>query len=228
MPFVRSLFLTLTHRFVVLFAFGSLPLFAQETDTLLLPQEHHLRHIRQLTFGGENAEAYFSFDGKRLSFQSTHSSFTCDQIYAMDTNGSNLHQITNGRGRTTCAYFLPGDSTILYSSTHLQDSLCPPRPDYSKGYVWAVYAAYDIFVSTTAGEPLHRLTTTDGYDAEATVSPIGDRIVFTSTRDGDLDLYSMKIDGTDIKRLTHELVGLHLREVRTVVHLAGLEVVDLR
>jgi TolB protein len=176
-----------------------------QPDTLRRNAESHLRNIRQLTFGGENAEAYLSFSGKKLIFQSTRDSLACDQVFAMDVDGGNVTLMSTGRGRTTCSYFLPGDNTYLYASTHGQGPECPPKPDYSKGYVWAIYPAYDIYVNTIGGREPKLLTGSPGYDAEATVSPVGDRIVFTSGRDGDLDLYSMKIDGTDIVRLTDDV-----------------------
>ena len=178
---------------------------AQSLDSLVVPGERHLRNIRQLTFGGENAEAYFSFGQDKLSFQSTRDTFQCDQIYTMDLAGQNVHLVSTGNGRTTCSFYLPGDSLILYSSTHMRDLRCPPKPDYSQGYVWAIYQGYDIFVARTDGKIVRRLTDTDGYDAEATVSPMGNRIVFTSVRDGDLDLYSMNIDGSDVRRLTNDV-----------------------
>ena len=176
-----------------------------ENDPLVYPGENHLKNIRQLTFGGENAEAYFSFDESRLVFQSTRDSFRCDQIFTMSLDGSNVRLISTGKGRTTCSYFYPDGKFILYSSTHHHTVACPPPPDFSKGYVWAVNPRYDIFLAQNDGTILKQLTATDGYDAEATVSPTGDRIVFTSARDGDLDLYSMKLDGTDVQRLTNEI-----------------------
>jgi len=188
----------------LILAAGCLGTSCREQDSLRLPSEKHLRNIRQLTFGGENAEAYFSFAFDKLVFQSTRDSFACDQIYSMGLDGTNLKLLSTGFGRTTCSYFLPGDSTIIYATTHLRDPQCPPRPDYSKGYIWAVYKSYDLVLATAGGTILRPLTTTDGYDAEATVSPSGGRIVFTSVRDGDLDLYSMNADGSDVKRLTSE------------------------
>jgi TolB protein len=163
--------------------------------------ENHLKNIRQLTFGGENAEAYFSFDGKKLIFQSTRDNWPCDQIYSMNNDGSDVHRVSTGKGRTTCSYFLKDGQHFIYSSTHLGGEACPPKPDYSRGYVWSLEEDYDIFLSDFSGK-LKRLTTTPGYDAEATISPDGKRIVFTSVRDGDLELYSMKTDGSDVRRLT--------------------------
>jgi len=168
------------------------------------PRERHLGELQMLTDGGENAEAYFSFDGSRLIFQATTSPGSCDQIFAMPTAGGEPHLVSTGTGRTTCAYFLPGDKEIIYSSTHLGGTDCPPTPDHSRGYVWPIYSSYDIFRANADGSGLVRLTDSPGYDAEATVSPRGDRIVFTSMRDGDLDIYSMNIDGTDVVRLTDE------------------------
>jgi TolB protein len=176
-----------------------------QSDTLLRDGESHLRNLRQLTSGGENAEAYLSFSGGKLIFQSTRDSFACDQIFTMDTDGGNVSLMSTGKGRTTCSYFLPGDSSFIYASTHGQAPECPPKPDFSKGYVWAIYPAYDIYVDRIGGGVPKLLAGSPGYDAEATVSPLGDRIVFTSSRDGDLDLYSMKIDGTDVVRLTDEI-----------------------
>jgi Tol biopolymer transport system component len=178
---------------------------AQGNDSLRLPEERHLANIRQLTFGGENAEAYLSFDGTQLVFQSTRPPYGCDQILTMSTSGEGQRLVSTGKGRTTCAYFLPGDTTFLYASTHLAAPECPPPPDYSKGYIWALYKGYDIVVADMQGAIVRRLTTTDGYDAEATISPVGDRIVFTSVRNGDLDLYTMNLDGSDVRQLTNEV-----------------------
>lgn len=169
------------------------------------PEEKHLRNVHQLTFGGTNAEAYFSYDGKKLIFQTTREKLGCDQIFIMNTDGSDQHMVSTGEGRTTCSYFFKDGKRILYASTHKGAKECPPRPDYSKGYVWAIYPTYDIFTANVDGSDVKQLTDSPGYDAEATVSPDGKKIVFTSTRDGDLDLYSMDIDGKHVKRLTTEL-----------------------
>ena len=178
------------------------------------PQEKHLKNITQLTFGGDNAEAYWSFDGKKLVFQaSNHWDLECDQIFVMDAESlkhdHNVPQmVSTGKGRTTCSYFLPGDSTIVYSSTHLGDVACPVVPkkeDHGGKYVWPVYDTFDIFVADTKGNQLKQLTNEKGYDAEPTVSPKGDKIVFTSTRSGDLELFTMNIDGSDVKQVTNEL-----------------------
>lgn len=174
-------------------------------QNLAVEGEKHLKNIKQLTFGGENAEAYFSSDGKKLIFQSKRDSLECDQIFTMNIDGSGLKMVSNGEGRTTCSYFLKGGKKVLYASTFKDKKECPPNPDYSKGYVWGIYPGYDIYVSDANGKNIKPLTTTKGYDAEATVSPDGKKIVFTSTRDGDLDLYSMDINGKNVKRLTNEL-----------------------
>jgi TolB protein len=176
-----------------------------DSPNLATPQEKHLHNVRQLTFGGQNAEAYFSADGKELIFQSTRDDVKCDQMFVMNVDGSNVHMVSTGKGRTTCGYFYPRGKRILYSSTHLANAQCPPRPDYSKGYVWAVYPGYDIFMANLDGSNLKRLTTTPGYDAEATISEDGNKIVFTSLRNGDLDIYSMDANGKRVKQLTHEL-----------------------
>jgi dipeptidyl aminopeptidase/acylaminoacyl peptidase len=183
-------------------------------DTLRYAEETHLRNVRQLTFGGDNAEAYFSFDGKSLSFQRTRpeEGIACDQIFigavpAAPGEAFRMDMISTGKGRTTCSYFLPDGAHVLYASTHLAADSCPPAPDRAKirKYVWAIYDGFDIFVADTAGNIVRQLTNTPGYDAEATISPKGDRIVFTSTRDGDLDLYTMNLDGSDVRRITSTL-----------------------
>jgi TolB protein len=165
-------------------------------------QEVHLSNVRALTDGGENAEAYFSFDGADLIFQSTRDGHDCDQIYTMKTDGSGLRRISTGEGRTTCAFFYPDKRHVLYASTHLGGKACPAKPDFSRGYVWPVYDTYDIFRANPDGSGPTRLTRTPGYDAEATISRDG-RIVFTSVRDGDMEIYSMNGDGGDVRRLTH-------------------------
>ena len=173
-------------------------------DPLRDPREVHLRHVQQLTSGGQNAEAYFSPDGRRLIFQSTRPPFACDQIFIMNADGSDVHLVSTGKGRTTCGYFYPDGEHVLYSSTHLAGAECPPRPDYSKGYVWGVYPSFQIFYATERGEILKQLTQGPGYNAEATLSYDGKRIVFTSMRDGDLDIYTMDPDGGGVERLTRE------------------------
>ncbi len=184
------------------FAGGSAP--ADSSAIGPFPGERHLANIRQLTFGGENAEAYFSPDGRWLVFQSTRDSLACDQIFRMTPAGENLQRVSTGKGRTTCSYFLADGRRILYASTHLADPACPPRPDYSRGYVWPMYAGYDIFTCALDGSDLVRITDSPGYDAEATVGPDG-TIVFTSMRDGDPELYTMSPDGSNVRRLTHEV-----------------------
>ena len=174
-------------------------------STLALSAENHLANLRQLTFGGENAEAYFSFDESRLIYQSTRDSLACDQEFILDLASGTSQIVSPGMGRTTCGYFLPGDERVLFASTHGSGPDCPPVPDFSQGYVWAVYPEYEIYSAATDGSDLRLLSSSPGYDAEATVSPQGDRIVFTSSRSGDLELYSMNVDGSDLRRLTEEL-----------------------
>jgi TolB protein len=184
------------------------------SDSLKYPQEKHLMNVRQLTFGGDNAEAYWSFDNTKLVFQSNYRLWgnVCDQIYYTPVEGVNLKEkkpqrISNGKGRTTCSYFLPGDKTVVFASTHVGGEDCPKEPERTPGgkYLWSVFPSYDIFVADLQGNILKQLTTTQGYDAEATVSPKGDKIVFTSLRNGDLDLYTMNIDGTDVHQVTNTL-----------------------
>lgn len=178
------------------------------------PQEKHFKNIRQLTFGGDNAEAYWSFDDSRLIFQATFEKWgaECDQIFITNVHSDDMKNnrpmlVSTGHGRTTCSYFLPGDTTILYASTHEHDAACPHKPprEIDGNYVWPIYDSYDIFVADLNGNILKRLTEYEGYDAEATVSPKGDKIVFTSIRSGDLELFTMNIDGSEVKQITHEL-----------------------
>ncbi|HHM01529.1 MAG TPA: hypothetical protein ENJ15_00840 [Caldithrix abyssi] len=178
---------------------------ASVPDTLRFEQEKHLKNVRMLTNGGENAEAYFSFKEDQLIFQSTHGQYKCDQIFTMNLDGSHKQLVSTGKGRTTCSYFLPGDNKIIYASTHADNEDCPTPPDFSKGYVWKVYSSFDLYVANRDGSDPRVFLPSPGYDAEATVSPKGDKIVFTSMRDGDLDIYTVNIDGTGLKRLTTAL-----------------------
>jgi TolB protein len=164
-------------------------------------RETRLRNVRQLTFGGENAEAYFSPDGRRLIFQSSREGVPCDQIFTMNVDGSDVRRVSTGTGRTTCGFFLPGGEEIVYASTHEVSPDCPPPPDLSRGYVWPIHD-YDIYRAKADGSGLRNLTKSAGYDAEPTVAPDG-TIVFTSTRDGDMEIYSMHADGSGVKRLTN-------------------------
>jgi TolB protein len=164
--------------------------------------ERHFRRLAQVTFGGENAEAYFSHDGKWLTLQSTRDGGTCDQQYVMRIDGSSLRRISDGRGKATCGWFFPGDQRLFFASTSAHDSACPPKPDPSKGYVWPL-DRYDIYTVNRDGSDLRRVTHYDVYTAEGVLSPDGKRIVFTSLKDGDLDIYTMNTDGTDVRRLTN-------------------------
>lgn len=166
-----------------------------------LANERHLANIRQLTDGGENAEAYFSRDGRWITFQSTRDGRTCDQQYVMPTGGGPAVRISNGRGKTTCGWFFPGGDRLFFASSHAHDSLCPPKPDPSAGYVWPL-DRYDIYTANRDGTNLTRLTNYDVYTAEGVLSPDGRKIVFTSLKDGDLEIYTMNADGSDVKRLT--------------------------
>jgi TolB protein len=190
--------------------------------SLAYPGETHLQNIRQLTFGGQNAEAYFSADDRYLTFQhqgqfydpQTHTpagpSIPCDQIYTIfvqtfDGKPGVPHRVSNGQGRTTCSYFFPSGDRILYSSTFAASPDCPPKPDYSQGYVWPIYNTYAIYIANPDGSGTKPLSTAPGYNAESTITRDGQHIVFTSTRNGDIDIYTMNADGSHVRQLTHEL-----------------------
>ncbi len=192
------------------------PIVHSASDSLLLSPEEmkYLKNIKQLTFGGNNAEAYWSFDDSMLVFQSDYSAWgaKCDQVYYVNWRENNLKNnkpqlLSTGLGRTTCSYFLPDNKTIVYASTHLKDENCPPVPERrtDEKYVWPIYDSFDIFTADLEGNILSQLTNEPGYDAEATVSPKGDRMVFTSLRTGDLELYTMNLDGSDVKQITSDL-----------------------
>ena len=165
------------------------------------PGETHLSNITQLTFGGQNAEAYWSADGKWITFQSSREGRTCDQQFAMRADGSDVKRISDGRGKTTCGWFLPGGDQLFFSSTSAHQDACPAKPDPSHGYVWPL-DPYDLYTSNRDGTDLKRLTNYDVYTAEAILSPDGKTIVFTSLKDGDLDIYTMNVDGSNVRQLT--------------------------
>ena len=183
---------------------GSTPLVINAGQPVAsLPGEDHLRNVRQLTFEGENAEAYWSNDGKRLILQRRSGGMPADQIYVLDLASGDLQQISNG-GRTTCSYFLQGDKKVVYASTHHHGEAPPPVAKATgRGYVWAVHREYDLFVADADGKNVHQITDTPGYDAEATVCPVTGTLVFTSVRDGDLELYTCEPDGSDVRRITN-------------------------
>ena len=176
----------------------------QAGSVTIFEGERYFGEVRQLTFGGQNAEAYFSYDASQLIFQATIDSFECDQIFLMNADGSNRRLVSTGLGRTTCSFIAPDGQSIIYCSTHLGDQVCPPEPDMSQGYVWALYESFDVFRADMDGGNLTRLTSTPGYDAEAVYSPKGDKILFTSVRSGDLELYLMNPDGSDVEQLTDQ------------------------
>ncbi len=181
-------------------------------DSLIFSGENHFKSMRQITFGGDNAEAYWSFDDKQIVFQSNNKNWNvnCDQMFLMNIDETFKDKIppmvSTGKGRTTCSYFLPDNKHIIYASTHLGDEKCPDTPLRKNGkYIWPVYDTFDIFVADLEGNIISQLTNEKGYDAEPTVSPKGDKIVFTSTRSGDLELYTMDLDGGNVKQITDEL-----------------------
>lgn len=193
---------------------GSVLAGCRDGEKLHYAEEKHLANVRQLTMNGDNAEAYWSFDNSSLVFQSNNEAWGlgCDQIFVHDLNsGRNMMEekadmVSTGLGRTTCAYFMPGDSLIIYSSTHLADKACPPEPDRKDGkYVWPIYEGFDIFVADLKGNIVNQLTNEPGYDAEPTISPKGDKIVFTSMRTGDLELFTMNLDGSNVNQVTSGL-----------------------
>jgi len=175
---------------------------SQGPTATIFEGERFFKNVRQLTFGGQNAEAYFNYGATQLIFQATVDSFACDQIFTMNSDGSDKHLVSTGRGRTTCSFIAPDGRSITYCSTHLAGDACPPDPDMSQGYVWALYKSYDIFKADPDGSNLIRLTDTPGYDAEAVWSPRGDKIAFTSARTGDLEIYLMNPDGSGVEQLT--------------------------
>ena len=188
---------------------------AQSSDTLHYADEKHFKNIQQLTFGGDNAEAYLSYDDKQVIFQRTNpkEGLACDHMFigkipAVLNDPFSYKMVSNGRGRTTCGYFLPGGKEIVYASTFLGGDSCPPVPDRSKfgnKYIWPVYETYDIFLADTSGKIIKQLTNTPGYDAEATLSPDGKKMIFTSIRNGDLDLYIMDLKTYKVKQFTNTL-----------------------
>lgn len=183
-------------------------------DSLLFAGESNFKNIKQLTFGGNNAEAYWSFDNKQLIFQSDWSKINnqgCDQIYIMNADGTPVNDstqyqlVSTGKGRTTCSYFLP-DGKIIFASTHEGGHSCPESEMFSGGrYVWPLFDSYDIYVADSDGKNTKVLIGGKGYDAEATVSPDGKFIIFTSTRSGDIELWRYEISTGNLLQLTNEL-----------------------
>lgn len=169
-----------------------------------LAGETHLANLRQLTNTGTQAEAYFSRDGKWITFQSSRDGRPCDQQYVMKTDGSALKRVSNGNGKTTCGWFLPDGKTLFFASSHAAGAACPAKPDPSKGYVWGL-DPFDIYTVNRDGSGLKRITNYKTYTAEGVLSPDGKRFVFTSLKDGDLDIYTMNVDGSDVRQLTHQV-----------------------
>ncbi len=207
MSFLLSLALLFSSCATMPSPFSYGPISSPPTDIENVPipqlkQERHLANIQQLTFGGQNAEAYFSHDGTKLIFQSKRGGNGCDQIYTMDLNGQAVQMVSTGHGATTCSFFSPNQSRLLFSSTHESGETCPPKPDRSRGYAWALHPSYHIYTTDLNGENLKRVTHDGQYNAEGAYSPDGTKIVFTSHRDNDLDIYTMNNDGSNVTRLT--------------------------
>ena len=187
---------------------------SKKIDTLQYPSETNLQNVQQLTFGGDNAEAYFSFDSKWIVFQRTQpkDGVMCDQIFIgkVPTQGEafTYKMVSTGKGRTTCGAFLKDGKHIVYASTHLGADTCPPVPDrkkYGNKYIWPLYDSYDIFMADLDGKIVKQLTNSKGYDAEATISPDGKKMLYTSDKDGDIDLYLMDLKSGKEQRITNEL-----------------------
>ena len=199
--------------FMFLVAFVQINL--QGQDSLRYAEESHFQNIRQLTFGGDNAEAYWSYDGKSLVFQRTSlkDGIPCDQIFIgrvpeNPTAPFEFKLVSTGKGRTTCAFFTKDNQHIIYASTHLASSDCPPVPDrakYGNKYIWPLYRSYDIFKADLNGKIVKQLTNSPFYDAEATLSPDGKKMIYTSTKDGDIELYILELKSGKEKRITNEL-----------------------
>jgi Tol biopolymer transport system component len=166
------------------------------------PLPSHFANLKQLTNGGSNGESYWSPDSKRIIFQSTRDGRTCDQEYIMNADGSDQHMVSTGKGVTTCGYFTSDNKHIIYASTHAAGAACPAPPDRSKGYVWSIYPSFDIYLATDKGEIVQKLTDAPGYDAEGTVNFKTKRILYTSMASGDLELWTMKEDGSGKTRIT--------------------------
>ncbi len=206
-------FKKISFYIVTLFCFVNLA--AQQNDSLLYKSETHLRNVKQLTFSGDNAEAYWSYDDKHIIFQRKNEkeNIDCDRMFMGTIPQSNedsfvYKQLSNGKGRNTCGYFLPDGKHVIYASTFLGGDRCPPVPDrgkYNNRYIWPIYDTYDIFLVDTSGKIIKQLTNTKGYDAEGTLSPDGTKMIFTSMRNGDLDLYIMDLKTEKVTQVTHEL-----------------------
>jgi Tol biopolymer transport system component len=186
--------IAMMRSFVLLLTVAAATLSAQDAK--------HFSNVRQLTNGGQNAEAYWSPDGKRLIFQSTRDEYKCDQIFTMNADGSDVRLVSTGKGQTTCGYFLKDGKHILYASTHEGSPECPPPPDRSKGYVWGVFPTFDIYVADDTGKNLNKITDARGYDAEATVNFKTGKVIYTSLASGDLDLWVMNSDGSGKRQIT--------------------------
>jgi TolB protein len=201
--------------FLFMFLIGFVQINLQGQDSLRYAEESHFQNIRQLTFGGDNAEAYWSYDGKSLVFQRTSlkDGIPCDQIFIgrvpeNPTAPFEFKLVSTGKGRTTCAFFTKDNQHIIYASTHLASSDCPPVPDrakYGNKYIWPLYRGYDIFKADLNGKIIKQLTNSPFYDAEATLSPDGKKMIYTSTKDGDIELYIMELKSGKEKRITNEL-----------------------
>lgn len=211
MPYTIIIIIAIFAILYLLKAYVSLKpgieIFAEPNNELIVEGERHFKNIRQLTFSGENAEAYFSSDGNKLIFQGHDGEELCDRIYILDLASGNTQLVSTGDGVTTCSFFeFPGDGKIVYASTHHYGKECPPPPDFSKGYIWKLHPEFDIFSAHPDGSGLVQLTDAPGYDAEATYDFSGSgRIVYTSIESGDLEVWTMDSDGSDKKQLTDKL-----------------------
>lgn len=186
-----------------------------QKDSILFAGEPHFKNVIQLTHSGDNAEAYWSFDSKRITFQRTMTKegINCDQIFMGIVPTSNAtpfsyKSISGGKGRTTCSYFTKDGAHIIYASTKGGGEECPPAVDrakYGNKYIWPLYNTYDIFMADTNGKVVKQLTNAKGYDAEGTLSYDGKKMIYCSDKDGDLDLYVMDLASGKEKKVTNTI-----------------------
>jgi len=162
-----------------------------------------IENVKQLSFQGDNGEAYFNSDDSKVIFQSKRNNNNCDKLYIVDINGNNLTEFVANDGAFTCAYFSLDDRYIFFSSTMHLGSECPeiykdPNP---RKYIWPL-RDYEIFRYDNGA--VKQLTNYSGYNAETTTHPFEEKVIFTSLRDGDINLFEMDYNGENVKQITSE------------------------
>jgi len=176
----------------------------RRVDHLIEKGEAHFKHLWQVTSGGENTRPRWSPDGDQIAYQFSNLALgiECDLVRVQDLDTGRLDRVSSGNGVSNVGGYLKGGRQVIFASTHAIQSDCPAPPDQALGHVRSLDPAYDLYVVDLDSHDSRVVVDDAGHDAQASVSPGGDRIVFCSLRSGDAELWSCDSNGGELRQLT--------------------------